>query len=82
MNLVTPSSHHADGVHASMADGSVRFLSESIDRELYWALGSSNSGDNHASPRNDAVGGLDIGGTVKRYVLLLLNTLTLRKFTQ
>ena len=50
MNLVTPSSHHSGGVHAAMADGSVRFLSESIDRELYWALGSSNSGDNNGGP--------------------------------
>lgn len=45
MNLVTPSSHHPGGIHVAMADGSVRFLSESIDRELYWALGSSNAGD-------------------------------------
>ena len=42
MNLVTPSSHHAGGVVMSMADGSVSFMTESIDRELYWALGSNN----------------------------------------
>tara|TARA_R110002049_G_scaffold4601_4_gene31948 strand:+ start:223206 stop:224375 length:1170 start_codon:yes stop_codon:yes gene_type:complete len=45
MNLVTPSSHHSGGIHCSMADGSVRFLSESIDRNLYWALGSRNGGE-------------------------------------
>ncbi|WP_149499099.1 DUF1559 domain-containing protein [Roseiconus lacunae] len=42
MNLVTLSSHHTGGVNISMTDGSVRFISESIDRELYWALGSRN----------------------------------------
>ena len=45
MNLVTPSSHHEGGIHVSMADGSVRFMSESIDRNLYWALGSRNGGE-------------------------------------
>ena len=45
MNLVTPSSHHQGGMHVSMADGSVRFMSESIDRNLYWALGSRNGGE-------------------------------------
>ncbi|TWU56059.1 DUF1559 domain-containing protein [Rubripirellula reticaptiva] len=45
MNLVTPSSHHSGGVHVSMADGSVRFMTETIDRELYWALGSRNGGE-------------------------------------
>ncbi|MCC9600317.1 DUF1559 domain-containing protein [Stieleria sp. JC731] len=45
MNLVTPSSHHNGGVHLSMADGSVQFVSESIDRELYWAMGSRNGGE-------------------------------------
>lgn len=45
MNLVTPSSHHEGGIHVSMADGSVRFITESIDRELYWALGSNAGGE-------------------------------------
>ena len=45
MNLVTPSSHHEGGMQVSMADGSVRFMTESIDRELYWALGSRNGGE-------------------------------------
>jgi len=45
MNLVTPSSHHSGGIQLSMADGSVRFLTESIDRELYWALGSGRGGE-------------------------------------
>lgn len=45
MNLVTPSSHHPGGVHVSMADGSVHFMSEAIDGELYWALGSRSGGE-------------------------------------
>ncbi|TWU43844.1 hypothetical protein Q31b_13760 [Novipirellula aureliae] len=45
MNLVTPSSHHLGGIHVSMADGSVRFLTDSIDRELYWALASSRGSE-------------------------------------
>ncbi len=45
MNLVTPSSHHVGGIHVAMADGSVQFITESIDRELYWALGSNSGGE-------------------------------------
>lgn len=45
MNLVTPSSHHVAGMHVSMTDGSVRFMSESIDQETYWALGSRNGAE-------------------------------------
>ncbi|WP_449314216.1 DUF1559 family PulG-like putative transporter [Rubripirellula tenax] len=45
MNLVTPSSHHIGGLNIAMADGSVQFITESIDRELYWALGSSNGSE-------------------------------------
>ena len=41
-NLVTPSSYHPGGAQFTMADGSVQFLNDSIDRELYWALGSRN----------------------------------------
>lgn len=45
MNLVTPSSHHVGGLNVAMADGSVHFITASIDQELYWALGSSNGGE-------------------------------------
>ena len=40
MNLVTPSSHHPGGIQVSLADGSVRFLTASVDLPSYWAAGS------------------------------------------
>ncbi|QDT02339.1 Type II secretion system protein G precursor [Rubripirellula lacrimiformis] len=50
MNLVTLSSHHVGGVHVAMADGSVRFMAEQIDRELYWAQGSRNGSEVLSAP--------------------------------
>lgn len=41
-NLVTPGSYHSGGVNVLMADGSVSFRSESIDLQLWWAMGSAN----------------------------------------
>ena len=38
------SSHHPGGAHAALADGSVTFLSEDIDEELYWSLGRMADG--------------------------------------
>ncbi len=40
-----PSSRHVGGVHTQMADGSVRFVSENIDRNLWRAVGSRNGGE-------------------------------------
>lgn len=37
---ITPSSNHVGGVHLSLADGSVRFITDSINAELWWAIGS------------------------------------------
>ena len=42
---ITPSSNHPGGVQVSTADGSVRFIPDTINIEVWWALGSSNSGD-------------------------------------
>jgi prepilin-type N-terminal cleavage/methylation domain-containing protein/prepilin-type processing-associated H-X9-DG protein len=39
------SSHHADGVNACMADGSVKFVKDSINRMTWWALGTKASGE-------------------------------------
>jgi prepilin-type N-terminal cleavage/methylation domain-containing protein/prepilin-type processing-associated H-X9-DG protein len=40
-----PSSQHPGGVHVLMADGSVRFVSSSIDLRPWWAMGSRNGND-------------------------------------
>jgi len=40
--LVTPSSHHAGGVNAMMADGRVIFLQDGIDMMIWWSLGTRN----------------------------------------
>ncbi len=41
---VTPSSDHKGGVQVTMADGSVHFISNSIDLPTWWRLGSRNDG--------------------------------------
>ncbi len=38
-------SRHPGGVHFVFADGHVSFLSESIDRTVYWALGTRDGGE-------------------------------------
>ncbi len=40
-----PSSQHAGGAHVLFLDGSVSFISNSIDREVFWALGTINGGE-------------------------------------
>ena len=41
----TPSSWHPGGVYIALADGSVRFVTDDIDRVVWWALGSRDAGD-------------------------------------
>lgn len=41
-NIVTPSSHHVGGLHTLMGDGRVIFNTVSIDRPLWWSIGSRN----------------------------------------
>lgn len=41
----TPSSEHSGGVNLLMADGTVHFIGDSIDRQIWWALGSKNGGE-------------------------------------
>jgi prepilin-type processing-associated H-X9-DG protein len=40
--VVTPRSYHPGGVHVGLADGSVRFVADSIDVAVFQALGTRN----------------------------------------
>jgi len=40
-----PSSLHPGGVNVLFCDGSVRFISEDIDQETFWAIGTRNGGE-------------------------------------
>lgn len=42
---LSPSSNHPGGAQMLFLDGSVTFVSNSIDREVFWALGSINGGE-------------------------------------
>ncbi len=42
--LVTPSSNHTGGVNLARADGSVSFVSDDIEEEVWWALGARDDG--------------------------------------
>lgn len=42
---VPPSSRHPGGVNVVMADGSVRFVKDSVNNTTWWALGSRNGGE-------------------------------------
>lgn len=44
-NIVTPSSRHVGGSQTLMADGRVTLIPESIDRTVWWAIGSRNGGE-------------------------------------
>ena len=39
-SAITPSSNHTGGIQISMADGSVHFISNSIDIDTWWAIGT------------------------------------------
>lgn len=43
-NIITPSSYHTGGVNVAMGDGSIHFISDSVDQQLWWVLGSRNDG--------------------------------------
>jgi prepilin-type processing-associated H-X9-DG protein len=38
----TSTSRHVGGVHVLFADGSVEFVSDSIDRQIWWSIGTRN----------------------------------------
>jgi prepilin-type processing-associated H-X9-DG protein len=43
-------SHHSGGVQAAMVDGSVHFLTDEIDAELYRSFGTRSGDETSASP--------------------------------
>ena len=43
--VVSARSYHAGGVNASLVDGSVRFVSENIERRVFQAMGTRNGGE-------------------------------------
>jgi len=45
MNIATPSSHHAGGVHVLYGDGHVSFINENIDLKLWWEIGTRNGAE-------------------------------------
>jgi len=42
---ITAGSNHPGGVNVSLADGSVTFISSSVDNYVWWALGSRDGGE-------------------------------------
>lgn len=44
-SAITPSSDHPGGVQISLMDGSVRFVTDSIEQRAWWALGTKAGGE-------------------------------------
>jgi hypothetical protein len=44
-NALTASSQHRGGVMACFTDGSVRFVKDTVDLSVWWALGTRNGGE-------------------------------------
>jgi prepilin-type N-terminal cleavage/methylation domain-containing protein/prepilin-type processing-associated H-X9-DG protein len=45
IGAVTASSNHPGGVNVAMADGSVRFIKDTVSYQTWWALGTRNWGE-------------------------------------
>jgi prepilin-type N-terminal cleavage/methylation domain-containing protein/prepilin-type processing-associated H-X9-DG protein len=43
--MITPTSFHPGGVNCGFADGSVKFLKNSINPQAWWAIGTRNQGE-------------------------------------
>jgi hypothetical protein len=43
--VVSARSHHGDGVTTALADGSVRFVADSVDSQIWRDMGSRASGE-------------------------------------
>ncbi len=44
-DLITASSNHSGGVNVCFADGSVKFIKDTINPQTWWAIGSRNVGE-------------------------------------
>jgi len=44
-NIVNADSYHPGGVNAGLADGSVKFMKNTISQQVWWALGTRTSGE-------------------------------------
>lgn len=42
---IPPTSNHSGGVNMAMADGSVRFIKETVNRQAWWGIGTRNMGE-------------------------------------
>ncbi|SIN85367.1 prepilin-type N-terminal cleavage/methylation domain-containing protein/prepilin-type processing-associated H-X9-DG domain-containing protein [Singulisphaera sp. GP187] len=42
---IPPTSNHSGGVNMAMADGSVRFIKETVNRQAWWAIGTRGKGE-------------------------------------
>ena len=45
MNALPPSSNHPGGINVGMADGSVKFIKDTIAQDTWWALGTRAGGE-------------------------------------
>ena len=43
--IVTPTSNHTGGVNVAFADGHVRFVTDDVESNIWWAMGSRNGRD-------------------------------------
>ena len=45
MNALPPSSNHPGGINAAFADGSVKFIKNTISLPTWWAIGTRADGE-------------------------------------
>jgi prepilin-type processing-associated H-X9-DG protein len=43
--MITATSNHSGGVNVGMADGSVKFIKDSVAPQTWWAVGTRNQGE-------------------------------------
>jgi prepilin-type processing-associated H-X9-DG protein len=44
-SLIAPSSNHPGGVNSCFCDGSVKFIKDTVNLQVWWALGTRNQGE-------------------------------------